>query len=145
MTCGTRARIGSSRTKKGLTTASTSRKTWPHRVGSALTVPTIGWVAKDSSSYGFPSSVFGPQKNQDPYRHDPGDGVRPDGVAIRPHAPTQTSVEAPPEFVRKWVESIRAEDQKLGKRQVQLYFLDNEPSLWSVTHRDVHPGSVELR
>jgi hypothetical protein len=42
--------------------------------------------------------------------------------------------------VAKWVETIRAKDQETGRgRAVHLYFLDNEPNLWSVTHRDVHP------
>ena len=27
-----------------------------------LTVPTIGWVAKDTTSYGFPVSAMGPQQ-----------------------------------------------------------------------------------
>ena len=106
---------------------------------SALTVPTIGWVAKDASSYGFPVSVYGAQKNHDPYRPDAGDGEGLNGKPIAPKAPSQTSVEATPAMIQKWIETIVAEDRKTGKRSVGLYFLDNEPSLWNSTHRDVHP------
>jgi Glycoside hydrolase family 44 len=111
-------------------------------VASALTIPTIGWVAKDSHSFGFPISVHGPQRAHDPNRPDAGDGTRPDGVAVWPGDPKTTSVEAPPDMMQKWVEAIRAEDARTKTRSVQLYILDNEPALWNSTHRDVHPNPV---
>ncbi len=110
------------------------------QAASALTVPIIGWVAKDIVSHGFPSSVYGPQHAQDPYRKDAGDGLRPDGMPIHPRSPELTSVEASPQFIKKWVEAIRAHDA--GTRSVALYILDNEPSLWNSTHRDVHPDPL---
>jgi hypothetical protein len=113
-----------------------------HQVAAALTVPIIGWVAKDTTSYGFPRSVYGPQRGQDPYRNDAGDGLRPDGMPIHPGSPTQTSVEASPDSLKKWVEAIRSQAQAAGTRGVALYFLDNEPNLWNSTHRDVHPDPL---
>ncbi|HYQ03509.1 MAG TPA: glycoside hydrolase family 44 protein [Polyangiaceae bacterium] len=106
---------------------------------SAVTVPTIGWVAKDLTSYGFPVAIYGAQRAHDPNRVDSGDGVRQNGVPIEPKSPTLTSVPAPPEMMRKWVETIVAEDRKSNARSVKMYILDNEPSLWNSTHRDVHP------
>jgi hypothetical protein len=111
-------------------------------LASALTVPTIGWVAKDTSSVGFPRSIYGAQKNHDPHRPEAGDGVRPDGSNIQPKSGNITSVEAPPEMMQKWVEAIRAQDQKTGQRSVHMYILDNEPALWNSTHRDVHPAPL---
>jgi hypothetical protein len=113
-----------------------------NKLQGALTVPTIGWVAKDTSSYGFPVSVLGPQQRTDRHRKDAGNGVRPDGTQIVPGPPTQTSVPAPPSMIREWIEAIRADEQKHGSRGVHMYFLDNEPMLWKVTHRDVHPDPV---
>ncbi len=113
-----------------------------HHAISALTVPTIGWVAKDTSSVGFPVSVYGPQRGHDPNRSDVGDGVHTDGTPVKPNGPTTTSVAAPPEMMQKWVEAIVAEDEKAHTHSVKLYILDNEPSLWSSTHRDVHPDPV---
>jgi hypothetical protein len=112
------------------------------QVFSALTVPIIGWVAKDSNSVGFPISMYGPQRTHDPYRADAGDGIRPDGVPILPGSPTLTSVPAPPEMLQKWVEEIAREDRPSRARSVGMYILDNEPNLWSTTHRDVHPDPL---
>jgi hypothetical protein len=109
-----------------------------HHVGSALTVPILGWVSKDTTSVGFPKSQFPAQDSFDPYRPEAGNGLH-GGKEVPPGPPTTTSTPAPPDFVRKWVEAIRRTDQGRGSRSVQEYILDNEPNLWSATHRDVHP------
>lgn len=106
---------------------------------NAVTVPIIGWVAKDATSCGFPVSVLGPQRAQDPYRKNCGDGHTADGKPIQPGPPTQTSIPAPPELIAKWIQKVRDLDAKLGKRSVDEYILDNEPGIWNTTHRDVHP------
>ena len=113
-----------------------------HQAVTALTIPMIGWVAKDGSSYSFPVSVFGSQAKTDPWRPDAGNGVTPSGENIRPGPPTRTSVPAPPEWAKRWVSTIRAGDAKTGKRSVYEYILDNEPMLWHANHRDVHPDPV---
>ncbi|HEY8086689.1 MAG TPA: glycoside hydrolase family 44 protein, partial [Polyangiaceae bacterium] len=43
-----------------------------HNVKSALTVPTLGWVAKDTTSSSFPVTMFGAQQATDQYRTDAG-------------------------------------------------------------------------
>jgi len=106
----------------------------------AITVPIMGWVAKDTSSASFPVSVFGPQNQTDPHNPDFGDGKKPDGKAfIVPGDPTRTSVKLTPEEVGQWVTQMRADDLKRGKRLIYQYILDNEPGLWMTAHRDVHP------
>ena len=65
--------------------------------------------------------------------------MSPDGKPLDPLPPTQTSEPAPPERIQRWVEAIVDRDRKSGKRSVQQYMLDNEPDLWHVTHRDIHP------
>ena len=105
-----------------------------HHMASALTIPMLGWVAKDTTSSGFPVSVYGPQQRTDDWRKDAGNGVRRDGKPIEPGPPDRTSVPAPPEFVGKWIDSV--------KKRVDIVFLDNEPMLWDSTHRDVHPQPV---
>jgi hypothetical protein len=105
---------------------------------SALTVPILGWVAKDSSSLSFPKSRFGPQQKMDPDVPEAGNGLSPQGEPLTPPPPTQTSIEAPPPFIAEWVRAIREKDKGRG-RGVHQYILDNEPMLWNTTHRDVHP------
>ena len=107
-------------------------------VKTALTIPMLGWVAKDDSSYSFPVRVFGPQQTTASENPDMGNGVAPDGKPIAPAPPTLTSVASTPESITKWIQEIRKNDGDRG-RSVDSYILDNEPSLWNSTHRDVHP------
>lgn len=110
---------------------------------AALTIPMIGWVAKDTKSASFPVSVFGPQDKTDPDHPDFGNGMKPDGkTPIAPGDPTRTSVKFTPEDVSKWVTQIVGADRLRLKRVVYEYILDNEPGLWNSTHRDVHPQPV---
>lgn len=105
-------------------------------VKTALTVPLLGWVAKDAKSSGFPASDFGRQQKVD--EHGAGNGVGVDGQPLKPSTPARTSVPAPPDFIAQWVGAVRRFEQKRG-RSVVMYVLDHEPDRWSVTHRDVHP------
>ena len=112
-----------------------------HRVGSAITLPTLGWVAKDTRTVSFPRSEYPAQKGFDPDGHNAGNGVGKDGKPIAADSPVRTSVAAPPDFIARWVTAIREHEARRGKN-VDVYFLDNEPALWSDTHRDVHPDPV---
>ena len=104
-----------------------------HSVPSAVSVPTLGWVAKDVESYSFPTSEFGPQARTDPDIADAGNGVgKKNSKPIFPGNPQRTSVASSPASITSWVQS-----QLRGR--VTMYFLDNEPDLWNSTHRDVRP------
>ncbi|MEJ0099383.1 MAG: glycoside hydrolase family 44 protein [Pseudomonadota bacterium] len=104
---------------------------------SAITIPMIGWIAKDAQSSGFPVAKFGPQKATDQWRADAGNGERADGTPLQPGPPTGTSVPAPPELMARWVAAMLKDDK--GSKGAHVLFLDNEPELWNHTHRDVHP------
>ena len=110
-------------------------------VGSAITLPTLGWVAKDTKSVSFPRADFPLQESYDPDGRNAGNGLGKDGKPLNPDAPSRTSVAAGPDFVSRWVTAIREQEAKRGK-SVDVYFLDNEPGLWNDTHRDVHPEPV---
>lgn len=101
---------------------------------SMVSMPMIGWVSKDSSSYSFPVSQFGAQQQTDPDIPDAGNGMTRDGKIIPGGDPRQTSVASSPEFVGEWAAKLRG--------RVGMYFLDNEPDLWSSTHRDIRPEPV---
>jgi hypothetical protein len=110
---------------------------------AAITVPMMGWVAKDTTSASFPVSKFGPQEKTDPDHPDFGNGKKPDGKTnVTPGPPTQTSVAVTPEDVGDFVKKVRAYEKKIGKKLVFEWILDNEPGLWSSTHRDVHPAPM---
>jgi len=113
-----------------------------HGERAAVTVPMLGWVAKDTTSVGFPASKFPKQRKFDPNRAEAGDGAQPDGKLITPGPPELTSVAAPPELIGKWVRSLRDSERAHSTRALDMYILDNEPTLWDTTHRDVHPNPV---
>jgi hypothetical protein len=108
-----------------------------HGVASALTMPMLGWVAKDTTSASFPVARFGPQLALDPDVPGVGNGIGRNGRPLAPDAPQRTSVAAPPEMIARWAARLRSD-----RREPDLYFLDNEPTLWHETHRDVHPQPV---
>lgn len=123
-----------------------------------LTVPLIGWVAKDATSCGFDSTkvdvngvpVFPAQSGYDPYRSRCGTGLRTDGVTriTSGFDKQDTSIEANAAFVQGWVSHLVNKFGTAANGGVAYYNLDNEPSLWNSTHRDVHPAPTsydELR
>lgn len=111
-----------------------------HGAETVLTVPTLGWVARDTTSYAFPVSVFGRQLAVAPDNPDIGNGVRPDGQPLSPGPPARTSVPASPAFIGRWVKTLTERDAP--GHGVRMYILDHEPSLWNFTHRDVHPAPL---
>lgn len=109
---------------------------------AAITVPILGWVAKDTESCAFTTKDFPHQEKTDSAgRKQCGNGKKPDGKTNLdpPKDPSKWQVKITPEEVGAWVAKIKAADQKRGKRVVYEYILDNEPALWDSTHRDVHP------
>ena len=118
-----------------------------------MTVPLIGWAAKqrvESHPYdcGFKISKYGAQQSSDSWDSDCGNGVRPDGSLIPGNDPHDTSIAITPTFVADWVRHLTGRYGTADQGGVMFYNLDNEPMLWSDTHRDVHPQPVsydELR
>ncbi len=107
-------------------------------MSSALTLPTMGWVAKDTTSYSFPVSSRGAQQAVAPDLLDAGNGVSLTGKLLLAPKPQVTSIETSPDSSAKWVTAISDEGWS-KKSKLELVFLDNEPDLWNATHRDVHP------
>jgi hypothetical protein len=111
-----------------------------------VTVPMIGWVAKDSPSShpfacGFPATRFPQQEQFDPWDANCGNG-KLDGTNLTGAAPTDTSVPADAAFDGAMVSHLVSQFGTAAKGGVRIYELDNEPVLWSSTHRDVHPDAV---
>ncbi len=108
-------------------------------VQSVIVLPMMGWVAKDTTSFSYPVREF---PNQQDFEQSSGAGNGRDkaGKWLEAGSPTRTSVQAPPEFVAKWVKQIREKATKLNTKV--SYILDNEPALWNSTHHDIHPDPV---
>lgn len=109
---------------------------------SYITVPTLGWVAKDNQSYSFSVKKHGPQKQTEPGNADAGNGIRDDGNLIRSADPNDTSIAVEPAFIEEAVSfAVRHAGQADGSG-VKYWVLDNEPMLWHQTHRDVRPDPL---
>lgn len=101
---------------------------------AAITVPMVGWVAKDRESCSYPVSDVAAEKIC-PERPDCTNGVSKKGVPSSPDGAKRANEPFGPAEVEAWVRDIR---KKHGNVAYE-YILDNEPSIWPWTHRDVHP------
>jgi len=112
-----------------------------------MTLPMLGWVAKDTGSSSFSVKKYGKQCAADPYHPDAGNGVLPNcATNLTGNDPTDANthlLDAPSSgdpagslYRNQWIESIAP---KFGS-QPHFYDLDNEPDIWGNTHRDVHPA-----
>ena len=118
--------------------------TLTHGAGArpVMTVPMIGWTAKDATSYSFSVLKYGAQQSSDPFKLDAGNGFRPDGVTQVVNDPTDASVAVPSTFSKSWIEYLVATYGSAAAGGVRYYGLDNEPALWSYSHFDIHPEHV---
>ena len=103
------------------------------------TVPVQGWVAKDSSNCGFPASTYPSQYAFDPYNPNCGDGEMRDKTTITGNDPSVTSTAVGPSWAGNWVTYLVGKFGTAASGGVAIYDLDNEPSWWDATQRDVHP------
>ena len=119
-----------------------------------LTIPTIGWVAKLGPGRGklasYSIAKYGAQTGSDwQWFPDAGNGIRAsDGAAITTNDPSDANVPADSTFQKGLVQHMVGRWGGAGTGGVRYYILDNEPSLWSSTHRDVHdagPTMEEVR
>jgi hypothetical protein len=82
-----------------------------HGVDTLMTVPMIGWVAKDSTSVGDSGGTN----------------------------PTKDAVQVNPAYMQDWVAHLVATFGGAASGGVKYYQLDNEVDNWASMHADVHP------
>jgi len=107
-----------------------------------ITLPLVGYVARDTGSYSFSVTRYGPQKAVDPHRPDAGNGVRPDGTPLTGNDPLDASVPCGPDCAAAWVSAMGDSFPDLFARGRVIFSLGNEPMLWNIGQRDVHPEPV---
>ncbi len=120
---------------------------------SLLTIPIIGYVNKTSDwNCGFSVAKYGPQQETNPHIRPEGgscgNGKRPDGTLITNNNPLDASIVSDPTFMQGWIKHLMSVHGTAERGGVQIYQMDNEPSGWGNTHRDIHPnppGYDELR
>jgi hypothetical protein len=119
-----------------------------------LTIPTIGWVAKVGASRqklaSFSIAKYGAQTGSDwQWFPDAGNGIlQSTGQPVPGNDPNDANVPSDPAFQRGWVSHLVGKWGGGAAGGLKYYVLDNEPSIWHGTHRDVHPvgaGMDEIR
>ena len=110
-----------------------------------LTVPTIGWVARLGANRGklasFSISRYGVQTGNDwQWFPDAGNGVlASNGQNVAGNDPNDANVMSDPVFQQGWIQHLVGKWGSAAAGGVGFYILDNEPSIWFSTHRDVFP------
>lgn len=127
------------------------------RAGGAdpmLTIPMVGWVAKLGANRaklaGYSIAKYGAQTGNDAqWFPDAGNGIQAGTNArITWNDPNDAAIPADQNFQRGWVQHLVNTWGQSTSGGLRYYFLDNEVSLWSWTHQNVHPqgtGMEEVR
>jgi hypothetical protein len=115
-----------------------------------LTVPMLDWVAdlgpNRAKLASFSIAKYGPQTANDwQWFPDAGNGIRTTGGNVTGNAPTDANVAADAAFQRAWIQHLASQWGGAAAGGVRYYVMDNEPSLWFATHRDVHPEGATMR
>jgi beta-glucanase (GH16 family) len=111
-----------------------------------LTIPTIGWVAKLGPNRGKLASFsqakynYTAQANDWQWFSDAGNGIRKsDGSRVTGNDPNDANTPANSTFQQDWMQHLVGVWGTAANGGLRYYIMDNEPSLWQETHRDVHP------
>ena len=73
---------------------------------------------------------------------DAGNGRQTGGkmIALTKEDILRVNVPNSPDFQKQWVQYLVGKFGAANKGGVAIYEMDNEPSGWGNTHRDIHPG-----
>jgi hypothetical protein len=120
-------------------------------MASIISVPAVGWVADSDRNSDLSLSVppdGGPAISSSGAiaGYDPADNRRRTSVPSLARKPGPFVLNPDPSgpvvYQDEWVNHLVAQFGNASHGGVQFYAIDNEPMLWSQTHRDVHPARV---
>jgi PKD repeat protein len=115
-----------------------------------ITIPMVGYVAKLGSNRAklasFSIAKYGAQTGNDwQWFPDAGNGISAaNGAFITGNNPADANVAATSSFQGAWVSHIVGVFGSAANNGLRYYILDNEPSIWHSTHRDVHPTGANM-
>ena len=111
---------------------------------TAMPIPMLDWVAKLGANRNklasFSIAKYGAQADADwQWYADAGNGVRTNGSLVTGNDPNDANVPSSVAFQQGWVQHLVGRWGTNANGGLRYYILDNEPSIWQSTHRDVHP------
>jgi hypothetical protein len=109
-----------------------------------ITVPMIGWApmlgADRGILYSYAVTKYGPQTSVDPYRNNAGNGISvTNDTPITWNNPNDANFPVDTDFEQGYVQHLIGKWGASTNGGVGHYIMDNEHSLWSSTHQDIHP------
>lgn len=112
-----------------------------------VTIPIIPFINRSAASTcSFPVSVYGPQQEVDPYDHPEGqtcgNGISLYGAKLIDNDIYSNHVDNSVSLQQGWIEHLISTFATAANGGVPYYQLDNEPSGWFNTHRDVMPNGA---
>lgn len=120
---------------------------------SMITIPMLDWSPRLGPGRqrlaSFSIAKYGAQADSDwQWFPDAGNGVKSGGAYVTGNDPNDANLPVTSAFQMNWVRHLTNRWGTSANGGVRYYILDNEPSLWNSTHRDIHPNGqtmAELR
>jgi PKD repeat protein len=115
-----------------------------------ITIPMLDWIAKlaanRSKLASFSQAKYGAQTGNDAqWFADAGNGIlKSTNQPIAGNDPNDANVANNSSNQRQWVQAIVNRWGAASAQAPRYYILDNEPSIWHSTHRDVHPTGASM-
>jgi Glycoside hydrolase family 44 len=111
-----------------------------------LTIPMINYIANlgpgGAMLWSFSIKKYGAQTGSDPYQPDAGNGISAaTGKPITGNNPLDANTPNSVAIQQAWVEHLIKTWGLEADGGLKYYIMDNEPSLWNSTHRDIHPAA----
>lgn len=114
-----------------------------------VTMPMIDWVAKAgpgrSKLTSFSVAKYGAQQYSDPGWANSGNGIRANGQLVTGNDPNDASTPNSTGLQAGWVDHLTQRFGNSLQGGVKYFCLDNEPSIWFESHRDVAPTGLTMR
>jgi PKD repeat protein len=115
-----------------------------------VTIPMLDWVARLGSNRSklasFSQAKYGAQTDADwQWFPDAGNGILAStNQPVQNNDPNDANTPNSSQFQRQWVQAIVSQWGPASTSAPRYYVLDNEPSIWHSTHRDVHPAGATM-
>jgi Glycoside hydrolase family 44 len=115
-----------------------------------ITIPMIGWSPKLGANrsilYSYSVSEYGPQTSTDPYLPNAGSGISvTNSTPITWNNPNEAYFPTNVNFQQGYVQHLMDQWGSATNGGVRYYIMDNEHSLWSSTHQDIHPVGPKMQ